>query len=199
MSVRHCAATTAPRNCCPNCYAEQTHKKDNVRSSATGKQLKRKKSNSQAQLHLPALDLLWANLWVQHHLPPLDLAWTGISAVSRVLNRRVHLRYPWFSTDGTFIFAPAVSRVLNRGKLHFCTHGIPVLNREDPHFCTRGIPGAQQRELSFLHPRYPGHHGAELEKYHWLELLPMIEKRTRKEMNSSLRVYQGSELMTFEL
>ena len=21
VSVRHCAATTAPRNCCPNCYA----------------------------------------------------------------------------------------------------------------------------------------------------------------------------------
>ena len=45
VSVRHCAATTAPRNCCPNCYAEQSHK-DNVRSSAVGKQLKQKKSNS---------------------------------------------------------------------------------------------------------------------------------------------------------
>ena len=31
VSVRHCAATTAPRNCCPNCYAEQSPK-DNVRS-----------------------------------------------------------------------------------------------------------------------------------------------------------------------
>ena len=55
MSVRHCAATTAPCNCWPNCYAEQSHK-DNVRSSAVGKQLKQKKSNSQALLHLPALD-----------------------------------------------------------------------------------------------------------------------------------------------
>ena len=36
--------------------------KDNVRSSAVGKQLKRKKSNSQAQLHLPALDLFWVTL-----------------------------------------------------------------------------------------------------------------------------------------
>ena len=61
VSVRRCTATTAPRNCCPNCYAEQSHK-DNVRSSAVGKQLKRKKSNSQDQLHLPALDLFWANL-----------------------------------------------------------------------------------------------------------------------------------------
>ena len=50
--------------------------KDNVRSSAVGKQLKQKKSSSQAQLHLPALDLFCANLRVQHHLPPLDLAWT---------------------------------------------------------------------------------------------------------------------------
>ena len=38
-----------------------------------------KKSNSQAQLHLPALDLFWALLWVQHHLPPLDLTWTSRS------------------------------------------------------------------------------------------------------------------------
>ena len=35
-----------------------------------------KKSNSQAQLHLPALDLFRANLRFQHYLPPLDLAWT---------------------------------------------------------------------------------------------------------------------------
>ena len=55
--------------------AVQNSHKDNVRSPAFGKQLKQKKSNSQAQLHLPALDLFWANLWVQHHLPPLDLAW----------------------------------------------------------------------------------------------------------------------------
>ena len=50
--------------------------KDNVRSCAVWKQLKQKKSNSQAQLHLPALDLFWPNCWVQHHLPPLDLACT---------------------------------------------------------------------------------------------------------------------------
>ena len=58
VSVRHCAATTAAHNCCPNCYAEQSHK-DNVRSSAGGKQLKQKKSNSLSlslgQYHLPAL------------------------------------------------------------------------------------------------------------------------------------------------
>ena len=41
VSVWHCAATTAPRNCCLNSYAEQSHK-DDVRSSAVGKQLKQK-------------------------------------------------------------------------------------------------------------------------------------------------------------
>ena len=46
--------------------AMQNSHKDNVRSSAVGKQLKQKKSNSQAELHLPALDLFWANSWVQH-------------------------------------------------------------------------------------------------------------------------------------
>ena len=46
--------------------AMQNSDKGNVRSSAVGKQLKQKKSNSQAELHLPALDLFWANLWVQH-------------------------------------------------------------------------------------------------------------------------------------
>ena len=55
VSVWHCAVTTTPRNCCPNCYAEQSHK-DNVRRSAVGKQLKQKKSNSLslAQHHFPA-------------------------------------------------------------------------------------------------------------------------------------------------
>ena len=35
VPVQHCAATTVPCNCCPNCYAEQSHK-DNVRSYAAG-------------------------------------------------------------------------------------------------------------------------------------------------------------------
>ena len=69
MSVRHCTATTAPCNCCPNCYAEQSHK-DNVRSSAVGKQLKQNKSNSLslAQHHLPALNLFWASFFVRVRL-----------------------------------------------------------------------------------------------------------------------------------
>ena len=58
-----------------NCCAEQSHK-DNVRSSAVGKQLMKRKSNFEAQLHLPALDLFWVNLRVQLHLPPVDPAWT---------------------------------------------------------------------------------------------------------------------------
>ena len=31
-----------------------------------------------AQLHLPALGLLWANMRVQHHLPTLDLFWANL-------------------------------------------------------------------------------------------------------------------------
>ena len=74
VSVRHCAATTALRNCCPNCYAEQIHK-DNVRSSAVGKQLKQKKSSSLsflAQHPLPALDLFWASFFLRVQLTSLD-------------------------------------------------------------------------------------------------------------------------------
>ena len=39
-----------------------------VRSSAVGKQLKQKKSNSPAQLHLLALDLFWASFFVRVQL-----------------------------------------------------------------------------------------------------------------------------------
>ena len=76
MSVRHYAATTAPRT---NGYAEQSHK-DNVRSSAVGKQLKRKKSNSLslAQLRLPVLDLFWANFFVRVQLTSLLLISPGL-------------------------------------------------------------------------------------------------------------------------
>ena len=41
--------------------AMQNSHEDNVSSSAVGKQLKQKKSNFLAQLHLPALDLFWAS------------------------------------------------------------------------------------------------------------------------------------------
>jgi len=77
VSARHCAATSVLRNCCFNCCAEQSHK-DNVRSSAFEEQQMQNKSSFQAQLHLPTLDLFWANLGVQHHLPPLDLLWANL-------------------------------------------------------------------------------------------------------------------------
>ena len=64
-------------NCCPNCHAEQSHK-DNVRSSAVGKQLKQKKSNSLAQLHLPALGLFWASFFVRIQLTSLFLISPGL-------------------------------------------------------------------------------------------------------------------------
>ena len=72
VSARHCAVTTAPSNCCPNCYAEQSHK-DNIRSSAVGKQLKQK-SNS----HFPALDLFWANFFLRVQLTSLLLISPGL-------------------------------------------------------------------------------------------------------------------------
>ena len=77
VSVRHCAATTAPLNCCPSCYAEQSHK-DNVRSSAVGKQLKQKKSNFPAQHHLPALDLFWTSFFVRVQFTSLLLISPGL-------------------------------------------------------------------------------------------------------------------------
>ena len=66
VSSRHCAATSALRNCCFNCRAGQNHK-DNVRCTAVEEQL--------------ACHLFWANLRVQLHLRPLDLAWNPEDAV----------------------------------------------------------------------------------------------------------------------
>ena len=86
VSVRHCAATTAPRSCCPNCYAEQSYK-DNVRSSAIGKQLKQKKSNSQAQHHLPGLDLFWDNFFVRVQLTSLLLISPGLCMIICLLSK----------------------------------------------------------------------------------------------------------------
>ena len=85
VSVRHCAATTALRNCCPKCYAKQSHK-DNVRSSAVGKQLKQKKSDSLslslslslAQHHLPALELFWTSFFLRVQLTSLLLISPGL-------------------------------------------------------------------------------------------------------------------------
>ena len=70
--LRHCAATRVPRNYFPNCCAEQSHK-DNVRSSAVGKQLTQKKSNFQAQLHslfLISSGLTWGSSTISLLLIP---------------------------------------------------------------------------------------------------------------------------------
>ena len=56
----------------------QNSHKDNVRSSAVGKQLKQKKSKSPAQLHLPALDLFWASFFVSVQLTSLLLSSPGL-------------------------------------------------------------------------------------------------------------------------
>ena len=89
VSVRHCAATTAPRNCCPNYYSEQSHK-DNVRSSADAKQLKQKKSNSQARLHLPALDLRVQLTFLLLISPGLCHAWKCLAVAGSAKPRLCH-------------------------------------------------------------------------------------------------------------
>ena len=58
--------------------AMQNSHKDNGRSSAVMKQLKQKKSNPQAQLHLPALDLFWASLFLRVELTSLLLISPGL-------------------------------------------------------------------------------------------------------------------------
>ena len=65
------------------CYAEQSHK-DNVRSSAVGKQLKQKKfySVSIARHHLPTLDLFWASFFLRVQLTSLLLISPGLCGSS---------------------------------------------------------------------------------------------------------------------
>ena len=76
VSVRHCAATTAPRNCCP---AEQSHN-DYARSSAVGKQLKQKNPYSLcvAQHLIPPLDPFWASFFLRVQLTSLPLISPGL-------------------------------------------------------------------------------------------------------------------------
>ena len=103
VSTHHCTATSVLCNCYLNFCAEQSNK-DNVHSSATGKQLKQKNSQKFFNWFKPSstysLLLISSGLTcgssttfhllispgpakvsnffvrVQHHLPPLDLAWT---------------------------------------------------------------------------------------------------------------------------
>ena len=87
VSVLHCAAITAPCNCCSNCCAEQSHK-DNVHSSIAGETTEAKEvqlSLSIAQHHLPALDLFWASFFMRVQLTSLLLISPGLwSAGSRL-------------------------------------------------------------------------------------------------------------------
>ena len=76
VSPRHCAATSAPRNCCFNGRAGQSHK-DSVRCTAVEQQPEAK----EVQLSQPSSTSLLMNssgLRVQLLLPPLDLAWNPV-------------------------------------------------------------------------------------------------------------------------
>ena len=63
VSIWHCAATTTPHICCPNCYAEQQSHKENVALLLGNMQKSR--TLSLAQHYLPALDLFWASFFVR--------------------------------------------------------------------------------------------------------------------------------------
>ena len=74
MSLRHCPATCALRNCCFNCCAwtESQRQCTLHRCWRTTWTTRSKRSPTfAAQLHLPTHDLFWANLKVQLHFPPL--------------------------------------------------------------------------------------------------------------------------------
>ena len=73
VSPRHCPATSAPRNCCFNWRARQSHK-DNVRCTAVEEQPEAK----EVQLSQPSstsLLMISSGLRVQLHLPTHDLFW----------------------------------------------------------------------------------------------------------------------------
>ena len=73
VSSRHCAATSALRNCSFNWCAGQSHK-DNVRCAA-GEEEPEAKEVQLSQPSSTSLLVISFGLRVQLHLPPLDLAW----------------------------------------------------------------------------------------------------------------------------
>ena len=87
--LRQCPSSIAERpqhhaiNCCPNCYAEQSHK-DNIRSSAVGKQLKQM-SNS-LSLYSPAPpSLLLISRGLCFSIPLSSCLCTSDTTVQRLL------------------------------------------------------------------------------------------------------------------
>ena len=116
-STCHCAATSILHSCCLNCCAEQSH---NVHGTIVEKQLMQKKSSFQVQLHLPTLDLFWANFRVQHHLPPLDLART-CKSVWLLHESPTHL--PSFNRAWTLTCELVCSWILTSSYLHRVTLG----------------------------------------------------------------------------
>ena len=92
VSPRHCTATSALRNCCFNCRAWAESQRQCPLHCCWRTTRSEGSPTFAAQLHLPAHDLLWANLRVQLHLPPsllliswsFDLAWNpGLTVTDR--------------------------------------------------------------------------------------------------------------------
>ena len=76
VSPRHCAATSAPRNCRFNCGAGQSHKAS-VRCTAVEEQPEEKEIQH-SQPSSTSLLMISSGLRVQLHLPTLDLAWNPV-------------------------------------------------------------------------------------------------------------------------
>ena len=72
---RHCAATSAPRSCCFNCRAGQSHKGQCPLHCCWGTTRSERSPTFAAQLHLPAHDLFWLTWGYQ---PPPTLSWSRL-------------------------------------------------------------------------------------------------------------------------
>ena len=90
VSVQHWAATTAPRNCCPNCYSEQSHK-DNVRSSAVGETTEAKSPT--LQLSSTSLLLISSGLTSSWESSSPPSSCSRLDSVPHV-DGPFHLKYP---------------------------------------------------------------------------------------------------------
>ena len=116
VSTRHCAATSALHSCCFNCRAGQSQGQCPLHC-CWGTTRSERSPTFAAQLHLPALDLFWANVRVQLHLPPLDLAWNPVMRRCSVdSNHLTHLSNAALNWTGLTVIIPATRFTLAVGR-----------------------------------------------------------------------------------
>ena len=108
--------------------------KDNVRCTAVDEQLgqlKQRKSNLLAQLHLPTHDLFWANLRVQLQLPPLrslDLAWNpcGVSVAPTSVIRLGYFNVPLCTKSSDRLHEISCTNHTVKIQHHFCGNSAEI-------------------------------------------------------------------------